>query len=486
MPPVKKTETCEIQEEEEPEDVPEEENFERCFREGPQLYRGTCKARKKEHTCTFVRHGQGLQTHAAVSPIARAGSNEGVATFQTVAQGVYEGCWEEDAMSGQGTYRWSDGSSYEGFFFYGQLHGHGNFRWLDGTTYTGQWHAGAMHGQGQLDLCSNGQCLQGRFHRNYYLQAEEKSWVDALVLIREDELRSIREGTADNLQVMRCAYGEAWAGSPRQDVLDEQQKTLEAAIVSVQHQSLVPLLIVDDSLEGSSLECLSRAGLLPDASSQCASIRLAATAKRRCRGHNRFIRDPIRHSLQRGTLFVLVFEDDAGGLSQSRAGEEELGCWTSRKVVRGDLEAPLPEDWRLTHFWHESVLPLETFHPQLFNGRGLSRLFLPESLKLQSGCVHEDEEHQTVQAIVTDMAAQPPEKGGGLGLTTHIFEGSKEGLSAAGVPLAHCLRPLVASTAFFPSGLSNEDVRRLVLQKYLQHLPLHRTVVLLLGNTSGP
>lgn len=415
------------------------------------------KGKKKE--CTFVRHGKGLQTHAAVAPTVRACSNDGMATFQTVVQGVYEGCWEEDAMSGQGTYRWSDGSSYEGSFLEGQLHGHGKFRWLDGTTYIGQWHAGTMHGEGQLDLCSTGQCLEGRFHRNYYLPPAEKDWLDALALIREEELRSIREGILDELEVRRCAFG-----------------TLEASIASVQQQSLVPLLIVDDSLESSSLECLSRAGLLPDASSQCASIRLAATAKRRNRGHNRFMCDPIRHSLQRGTLFVLVFEDDAGGLSQSQAGEEEVGSWTSREVVRGDLETLLPEDWRLLHFWHESVLPLEVFHPKLFNSRGVSRLFFPE----ETGSF--DEEGGAAKITVANMAAQAPEKGRGLGLTSHTFEGTKEGLAAAGVPLAHHLRPLVTSTAFFPSGLSNEDVRSLVLQKYLRHLPLHRMVVLLLGS----
>merc|ERR1712008_199081 len=41
----------------------------------------------------------------------------------------------------------------------------------------------------------------------------------------------------------------------------------------------------------------------------------------------------------------------------------------------------LPEQWKLRHFYAPGTFPLEILQPMLFNGRLMSKLFLPEQLR---------------------------------------------------------------------------------------------------------
>eukprot|EP01041_Mallomonas_annulata_P005122 gene5122-10244_t len=60
----------------------------------------------------------------------------------------YSGNWNNDQMSGYGTYKFSSGAVYEGEFQKNQFDGQGEYRFPDGAIYRGGWRAGKMHGQG--------------------------------------------------------------------------------------------------------------------------------------------------------------------------------------------------------------------------------------------------------------------------------------------------------------------------------------------------
>ena len=50
----------------------------------------------------------------------------------------YVGNWEEDKMSGQGTYTFANGDTYEGNFADNKFNGQGTYT-KDGKKYTGTW-----------------------------------------------------------------------------------------------------------------------------------------------------------------------------------------------------------------------------------------------------------------------------------------------------------------------------------------------------------
>ncbi|WMV12443.1 hypothetical protein MTR67_005828 [Solanum verrucosum] len=62
---------------------------------------------------------------------------------------VYDGCWEEGKMSGEGRFVWPSGASYEGDFSGGYLHGFGIFSGSDGSIYRGVWRMNTQHGIGR-------------------------------------------------------------------------------------------------------------------------------------------------------------------------------------------------------------------------------------------------------------------------------------------------------------------------------------------------
>lgn len=368
---------------------------------------------------------------------------------------------------------------------------------------------GTMHGQGKFDSRFDGTFFQGRFHRNCFLN-RDKCWVSVLDKIHQEELMQIQEGDPSSLAVRRCAFGEAYADNPQPQVVDEQSQSLRSVITTIQHEGLVPLVIAEESLGGPALDCLEKAGLLPDRTLQCASVRLAAVAKRRKRDHHRFFYDPILHTLKTGTLFVLVFEDDSCSITFDQ-DEEQQESWFTQRPQPGDHGGQLPEDWRLTHFIRPSVLPLEVFNPTLFNGRAVARHFLPEDAveafgthlpgvlaapaqampipspteasPVPSGDVENeaDKTSEAAMAVAAAAAARIPD--GKLRLSGHTFETSAMGAAPqeAGLQVMHCLRPAIATKAYLPSNLSIAEVREKVLQKFHRHVPLHQTVVVLVS-----
>ncbi|KAK4378668.1 hypothetical protein RND71_000530 [Anisodus tanguticus] len=62
---------------------------------------------------------------------------------------VYDGCWEEGKMTGEGRLIWPSGASYEGDFSGGYLHGFGVFNGSDGSIYRGVWRMNTQHGIGR-------------------------------------------------------------------------------------------------------------------------------------------------------------------------------------------------------------------------------------------------------------------------------------------------------------------------------------------------
>mmetsp|Transcript_35361 Transcript_35361/g.75324 ORF Transcript_35361/g.75324 Transcript_35361/m.75324 type:complete len:538 (-) Transcript_35361:53-1666(-) len=511
------------QEQDEEQEPAEPEIFKnKCFRMGSQLFYGECKLGYRERKGTFVRHGLGRQVSSAVTPAAYkfAAGEQQAAAYETVVLGTYEGNFEEDNMSGQGTntYKWSDGSSYEGAFVGGQLHGHGRFVWPDGSAYEGAFHFGTMNGQGRLDSRFDGRFLQGRFHRNCF-QKQDGRWVDVLEQHLLEEQQQILEGDPSGLLVKRCALGEKYADSPQAGLLEEQLQKLDAQLAWVYSEGLVPFLVTDDSLKGSTLECLNATSQQgqSNASSCCefVSLRMASIAKRRYRDYHRFFFDALQRSLLAGRLFVMVFEDDDEGVvAQDDHGE----AWLSRQPSRGHPRCEVPEEWRLTHFFNPNALPPDILSPVLFNGRGRSRLFLPKTAEQVTAAVPplaaaaapaeageaaegdegpSEEEKKALAAAAAEAAAAEARaiqaaaaaapspvtaQGGGTGLTGHIFEAkSKDALQAAGLATAYYLRPMITSLARLPSGLSDADLRGLIVERFQGHVPLHRCVVVLLS-----
>jgi hypothetical protein len=60
----------------------------------------------------------------------------------------YTGEWFEDAMQGEGTYRYKSGAVYSGQWLSNKHHGIGRYCFDDGQVYEGEWVNHKMHGDG--------------------------------------------------------------------------------------------------------------------------------------------------------------------------------------------------------------------------------------------------------------------------------------------------------------------------------------------------
>lgn len=67
----------------------------------------------------------------------------------------YEGNFERDDFSGNGTFYWRNGEIYEGGFKNGLRHGHGLFRWPNGDYFEGQFMDHRMNGFGVFKYSSD-------------------------------------------------------------------------------------------------------------------------------------------------------------------------------------------------------------------------------------------------------------------------------------------------------------------------------------------
>lgn len=489
-----------VPEEEEEVEPAEPEIVKKCFRVGSQAYYGDVKLGYGARTGTFVRHGFGRQVNAAVTPsLKKNGSGK---LFETAVMSVYEGNWEEDIMSGHGVYTWADGSSYDGAFVNGEMHGPGRFMWPDGSIYEGTWHKGQMSGHGRFDSRYDGSFLQGRFHRDCFQHSSGK-WIDVLEQNRQTENKQLLEGDTSSLVVKRCAFGQASA---------EQIQRFEETLAMTHSESLVPFIIVDESLRGASaLSCLTSAKIAAH-KTQTVSLRLAATAKRRMRDYDNMFYEAIKKSLQTGSLFVLAFEDDDDGCDMM--GQED-DRWFTRQPKPGRPHKPLPDEWQLSHFFNPNSFLPEILQPKLFNGRVKAKLFVPEELlEDDRGGVQvlAESSAATPQAMKSPEAAEPSEAGaaaaaaaaedvekarsaaeaaaasapaGAVGPTGHVFK--LPGVAdprVVGLRPVHHLRPALLATSSLPTNVSNAEICSLMVERFSKHVPLHRTAVVVLTHDS--
>eukprot|EP00927_Polykrikos_kofoidii_P017484 TRINITY_DN17969_c0_g1_i1.p1 TRINITY_DN17969_c0_g1~~TRINITY_DN17969_c0_g1_i1.p1 ORF type:complete len:472 (-),score=54.48 TRINITY_DN17969_c0_g1_i1:52-1317(-) len=144
----------------------------------------------------------------------------------TFADGtIYDGEWDNDEKCGSGIERWSDGSSYEGQFLNGAKHGHGMFKgssdsviyagqfvadamsgegtyhFTNGRVYTGQWSKGAMDGEGVMDW-PNGSKYKGFYRAHLRHGSGCFTWPDGRAYIGQ-----WRDGKQDGDGVIREASG---------------------------------------------------------------------------------------------------------------------------------------------------------------------------------------------------------------------------------------------------------------------------------------
>ena len=70
---------------------------------------------------------------------------------------------QNETVSGQSSYKWSDGTKYTGEFKGGRPHGKGTITWANGQTYTGDFFQGQMTGYGTLKL-TDGSAYTGNFY----------------------------------------------------------------------------------------------------------------------------------------------------------------------------------------------------------------------------------------------------------------------------------------------------------------------------------
>ncbi|CAE7247293.1 PIP5K5 [Symbiodinium natans] len=360
----------------ESEDEPEEpEILTKCLRAPGQLFYGEVKAGYKQRKGQWIRHGKGQQITTAVTPLG-LGPNQRPA-FETLILSIYEGAWEEDMPCGEGSYRWSDGSSYEGNFEQGKMHGQGRFVWADGSSYEGSWFQGAFHGEGTFDSrWDGGRLMQGEFHYNCF-QKSDGRWVDILQHIKGHELREILHGNPLRTEVEAAAAatasasrrkGSATSGSGFANVLraapgphGSGNCALGSRLREALGNNLVPLVLAESSA-ASALGSFLESGAVDDPTMQCVSLRLCALEHKRQRDFKRFFRDALKSAILSGSFFTLVFEDDEGA-----AGSAE-DAWLQRPLSMESLEV-VPEEWALSSFFNNSSLP-PVFLPLTFNARG--------------------------------------------------------------------------------------------------------------------
>lgn len=515
MAPKKKKEEEAAEEapvEEEEEVEPEEpEILKKCFRVGSQTYYGDCKLGYGARKGTYVRHGFGRQVSTAITPSGQKLGDAPIA-YETSVMAVYEGNWEDDVMSGQGVYTWSDGSSYDGAFVNGKTHGPGRFMWPDGSTYEGTWHSGQMTGHGRLDYRFDGSFWQGRFQRDAF-QKHDGKWIDVWQQTRGIERKQILSHKVPcNPSVKRCACGEIYARSSQPQMRNEQIQRLTETLASIRSQGYTPFVIGEASLKCSVLQCLTASGLTNHAT-QSVSIRMAAIAKRRKRDFNGKFHAAIQTSLQTGSMFAIVFEDDDEGCGLL---DKEEDRWYDRQPSLTPPSNPLPEEWEFRHFYHPNTFPPEVLQPMLFNGRLMSKLFLPESLRedaIGASSANSDlappSAEQSPAAEGTEEAAEDAEPAparqvsgsmsqaeasqraaapapvGCVGLTGHVFElPDVPDPRSVGLRLVHHVRPAIVALSSLASGMKDDEISGQVVDRFKTHVPMQRTMLVLLTHDS--
>lgn len=149
----------------------------------------------------------------------------------------------------------------------------------------------------------------------------------------------------------------------------------------------------------------------------------------------------------------------------------QQGAWCTVLWEDEDLAA-LPESWKLKHFLSEQSLPLEAFHPKLFNGRHMAFPFLPIELQDELDAYTRDPLAQSASAQAGDLPEAPD---GGEGDGTSI-----PAPSLPAPPKVFHLRFMMAASSRLPGGLSDEQARDWLIRRYGAHVPLHRCAAVVL------
>jgi hypothetical protein len=387
--------------------------------------------------------------------------------------------------------------------------------WPDGSTYEGTWHSGQMTGHGRLDYKFDGSFWQGRFQRDAFQKHTDNGhWVDVWKQTREIERMQILSDQQCAPQVKRCACSALYNATKGQDA-SSQIDELQKVIFSAQNQGYMPFVIADESLKCSPLKCLAAANLA-NHSTQSVSIRTASIFKRRNQDYNGMFFSAIQQSILTGTLFCVVFEDDDEGCGLL---SKDDGRWFQRQHSIAPATKPVPPQWQFRHFYHANMFPPEILQPMLFNGRLMSKLFLPDTLREDSKeamanpaevspvepavrgpgelaeptPAQDGEERESEPRAVEVMssaeaaraaAAEGP-KTGSVGLTGHVFELKDiADPRKVGLRVVHHLRPAIVALSGVPSGLNDEAVSETIVDRFKAHVPMHRTMFILLTHDS--
>lgn len=442
MSPPKKTEDPVAEEENKEEEPVEPEISQRCFRVGGQVYYGECKT--VPGSGVFVRQGHGHHVTSAFPPtgngLVSIGFGRKLPASGSVGEpqilGTYEGEFHDDMARGTGKFKWRDGSSYTGSWAGGEMHGPGHFEWPEGSVYEGSFHKGQLSGHGRYDSKFDGGFLQGHFNRNCFQQRGGR-WTDVSETRRKAEEDLILYGDVASVSVRACS----------------DRAELPEVLAAVHAEGLVPFVVGDSSIAGPLL------AWLPNRTEKStARVRDAAVAMRQYRDYGSIFYDAIQAALVSGGLFTVVLEaeEDAPScapLAQAASGEETLAA---------PAEVPgLPMEWRLSKFYGPLSFPLEIFNVKLFNGRGKTTPFLPKDLQ---------EAH----------AALFPQHLTGVGLGLVGGEELPEGPGTV-----YDLWPCILAEGRFPCGLPTEELRRRCVARFGRHVPLHRTVLVVLSEASA-
>merc|ERR1711920_1131623 len=92
------------------------------------------------------------------------------------------------------------------------------------------------------------------------------------------------------------------------------------------------------------------------------------------------------------------------------------------------------------------------------------------------------DENATAQAMA--RAAAPPVPAAqamAMGLSGHLFECSTNQPQGVGLKQAYCLRPVVISQGYLPADINKDAVRKYVMERLQRHIPLHKTVIVILS-----
>jgi hypothetical protein len=402
----------------------------KCLKHAGQIYYGDCIYGPYGQ---LIRQGYGRQVNTAQT-----------VTGESVTLGVYEGYWDGDTMTGGGVYRWSDGSCYEGSFSNGQMHGYGKFTWPEGSVYDGTWQFNEMRGQGRFDSGFDGDFSQGHFHRNCFRQYDGR-WFD-VYRVRE-QLRAAKlkiQSTLDprTVPVMQCpADHQAIMGKCHEALL----------------RNLVPFVFADATAGGSPLPFLEDGDRGLNAKTTL-HVSYAAQSKRRQHDYQQLFTNAIQEALLSYRPFALVFGDTDGN---PQAGSE------------GDA---VPATWKLSEFFNRHSFPPELFDLKLFHGRGRAHSFLPRDkldTLLPTMPAHPDAQVlDAEQEAVEEPTGDPPADG-----TTETPAKPPQMTP----PTAYLLRFLLVSLRQLEGGLSPQEIRERVVRRYVEHVPLHRAAIIVIG-----